>query len=61
MREQAAQHEAAQAVDLAGDDGRWVAQGGESMPEFIVGHTTQDIDATRVMWDFFQKHPLPGD
>jgi polyhydroxybutyrate depolymerase len=32
--------------------------GGEPMPEFIVGHTTQDIDATKVMWDFFQQHPL---
>lgn len=33
--------------------------GGKPMPRFIVGHTTQDIDATQVMWDFFQQHPLP--
>jgi polyhydroxybutyrate depolymerase len=33
--------------------------GGEALPKFIVGHTTQDIDATRVMWRFFQEHPLP--
>ncbi len=32
--------------------------GGGSMPKAIVGHTTQDIDATRVMWDFFQLHPM---
>jgi len=32
--------------------------GGEVMPKVVVGHTTQDIDATRVMWQFFQKHPL---
>jgi len=32
--------------------------GGVPMPEFIVGHTTQDMDATRVMWEFFQQHPL---
>ena len=32
--------------------------GGDNLPKFIVGETTQDIDATRVMWDFFQEHPL---
>lgn len=30
--------------------------GGLKLPEMIVGHTSQDIDATRVMWDFFKKH-----
>jgi polyhydroxybutyrate depolymerase len=34
--------------------------GGEAIPERIVGHTTQDIDATQIMWDFFLQHPLPG-
>jgi polyhydroxybutyrate depolymerase len=23
------------------------------------GDTTRDIDASRTMWEFFQKHPLP--
>jgi poly(3-hydroxybutyrate) depolymerase len=32
--------------------------GGEPMPEWIVGHTTQDIDATRVMWEFFKGYSL---
>jgi len=32
--------------------------GGEELPELLVGHTTQDIDATRVMWEFFSKHSL---
>lgn len=32
--------------------------GGEPLPEIITGHTTQDIDATRVMWAFFKQHPL---
>lgn len=32
--------------------------GGEPIPEFIVGHTTQDIDATREMWTFFLHHPM---
>ncbi len=31
--------------------------GGVAMPAFIVGHTTQDIDATRLMWEFFDRQP----
>lgn len=32
--------------------------GGEKLPEIIVGHTSDDIDATRVMWDFFSRYSL---
>jgi polyhydroxybutyrate depolymerase len=32
--------------------------GGMAMAEWIVGKTTQDIDATRTMWDFFRQHPM---
>lgn len=32
--------------------------GGGKMPAFLVGHTPTDINATRLMWDFFQKHAL---
>jgi polyhydroxybutyrate depolymerase len=32
--------------------------GGDPLPEFIVGHTPRYIDATRLMWTFFQDHPL---
>ena len=32
--------------------------GGEGMPEWITGKTTQDIDATRTMWEFFERFPL---
>ena len=32
---------------------------GQALPEMIVGHTTHDIDATRVIWDFFMAHPQP--
>jgi polyhydroxybutyrate depolymerase len=32
--------------------------GGGYLPQRLVGHTTQDIDATKVIWEFFQKHPL---
>ena len=31
--------------------------GGVPLPPFIVGHTTRDIDATRLMWDFFIRQP----
>ncbi len=33
--------------------------GGQPLPEWLVGRTTQDIDATAVMWEFFMRHPLP--
>ncbi len=32
--------------------------GGEEMPRFLVGKTIPDLDATRLMWHFFQEHPL---
>jgi polyhydroxybutyrate depolymerase len=32
--------------------------GGKPLPKIIVGTTTQDIDATRLMWAFFVQHPL---
>ena len=35
--------------------------GGKAIPRWIAGTTTYDIDATRMMWDFFQQHPLPDE
>jgi polyhydroxybutyrate depolymerase len=32
--------------------------GGEPLPYWIAGNTTQDVDATRLMWQFFQEHPM---
>jgi polyhydroxybutyrate depolymerase len=32
--------------------------GSEPQPEWMNGYTTDDIDATRLMWDFFLHHPL---
>lgn len=29
------------------------------MPVPSLGHTTRDIDATKAMWEFFLRHPLP--
>lgn len=40
-------------------DGGHSWPGGDPLPEFIVGKTSQDIDATRVMWQFFVQHPMP--
>lgn len=36
---------------IAGGGHAW--PGGLPLPVVVVGHTTQDIDATRMMWDFF--------
>ena len=44
---------------IAGGGHSW--PGGEPMPESIVGYTTQNIDATKTMWYFFQQHPLTGE
>jgi polyhydroxybutyrate depolymerase len=41
---------------VAGGGHAW--PGGDAMPEPIVGYTSQDIDATHIMWEFFQQHPL---
>jgi poly(3-hydroxybutyrate) depolymerase/predicted Ser/Thr protein kinase len=32
--------------------------GGDALPKWITGRTSQDIDATRVMWEFFESHPM---
>ena len=40
-------------------DGGHSWPGGDPLPKSIVGKTSQDIDATRTMWQFFQEHPLP--
>jgi len=32
--------------------------GGGALPAFIVGHTTQDVNATRLIWDFFMRYSL---
>jgi polyhydroxybutyrate depolymerase len=32
--------------------------GGDPLPKWIVGETNRDVDATRLLWEFFQQHPL---
>ena len=41
---------------VAGGGHTW--PGGKPMAAFIVGKNTADVEATRLMWDFFQAHPL---
>jgi polyhydroxybutyrate depolymerase len=31
--------------------------GGKPLPEWIVGPTNRELDATRLMWSFFSEHP----
>jgi polyhydroxybutyrate depolymerase len=33
--------------------------GGTPLPRWIVGPTTNGVDATAEMWEFFRRHPLP--
>jgi polyhydroxybutyrate depolymerase len=40
-------------------DGGHSWPGGDPLPKSIVGKTSQDLDATRTMWQFFLEHPLP--
>ena len=32
--------------------------GGAPLPEWFLGPTSQSVDATREMWDFFEQHPF---
>jgi len=34
--------------------------GGRDLPEWFAGRTTQTIDASSMMWEFFKDHPLAG-
>jgi polyhydroxybutyrate depolymerase len=43
----------------------WIVGGGHTwpgagtLPNPITGRTAQDVSANEVLWDFFQRHPLP--
>lgn len=41
---------------IAGGGHNW--PGGEPLPVWITGATNTDIDATRLMWEFYLRHPL---
>ncbi|WP_280400736.1 alpha/beta hydrolase family esterase [Nocardia carnea] len=37
----------------------WPGSTGFPFPEFLVGTNTTSIDATQLIWEFFEAHPLP--
>jgi polyhydroxybutyrate depolymerase len=39
-------------------DGGHTWPGGMPLPEWFLGRTTDSIDATELMWQFFEEHPL---
>jgi polyhydroxybutyrate depolymerase len=41
---------------IAGGGHSW--PGGNPIPKWIVGRTSQSISATHLMWEFFKSHPL---
>jgi polyhydroxybutyrate depolymerase len=41
---------------IAGGGHAW--PGGDPLPEWIVGYTSQDINATQVMWEFFRQFSI---
>lgn len=49
---------AADLIFYAIDGGGHAWPGGEYSRDWIVRHTTRDIEATRTIWEFFQEHPL---
>lgn len=43
-------------VTIRGGGHTW--PGGRPLPEWFLGPTSHDVDATREMWEFFRAHPL---
>lgn len=41
------------------DGGGHTWPGGNFQPEFLLGKTSKDINASELMWEFFHKHTLP--
>lgn len=53
---QCAEHAAVVLYRIEGGGHTW--PGGGPLPEWFVGRTTNGVDATAVMWQFFREHPL---
>jgi polyhydroxybutyrate depolymerase len=41
---------------IAGGGHSW--PGGDPLPKWIVGTTSQDINATQIMWEFFKQFSI---
>ena len=44
---------------VTGGGHTWPGSAFSQAIESVVGHTTMNINADQIMWDFFQAHPLP--
>lgn len=53
--------EGAEVVFYTIDGGGHTWPGGNPLPKWITGHTTQDVSASEMMWEFFQRYTLPQD
>ncbi len=49
---------AAEVVFYTIEGGGHTWPGGEPLPEWLTGPNSRELDATRLMWQFFQSHPL---
>ena len=45
---------------IEGGGHTWPGGAAAYLPEWFVGTTTQSIDASSIMWEFFSRHPKPG-
>ena len=52
-----AEHASVVLYTLEGAGHQWF--GGRAMPEWMVGPMSNQVDATRTMWEFFSRHRLP--
>jgi polyhydroxybutyrate depolymerase len=44
---------------IEGGGHTWPGRVGAGPVERLLGPSTRDIDANELMWEFFQRHPLP--
>jgi polyhydroxybutyrate depolymerase len=42
------------------DGGHTWPGGWQYLPKMLVGRTTRNLDASRIIWEFFKKHPKAG-
>jgi polyhydroxybutyrate depolymerase len=51
--------ENAEVVLYTVDGGGHTWPGGNDLPEWLLGPATQEVNATRLMWEFYVQHPRP--
>jgi polyhydroxybutyrate depolymerase len=48
----------AQVIFYRVSDGGHTWPGGDKLPVWIAGYTNQEINASALMWEFFEEHPF---